>query len=209
MKTAEFILYTYFAAFAGVVPPGLVNMAVAKVALKKNKRNGIYAALGVCVVNFIHALIAILAARYLIRHVSIQDDMLRIGVGVFAGLAIYFLIVAIRNKPHTTNSKRHNSGRSFVKGFFIANLNILPIPYFVFISTQLKTTSGDSYDWWHILLFSISAAVGTFTILYLYIVTFLRLEKHTNLLLKYANYFMAGLMFILSIITLFRVYYGG
>ncbi len=206
METAKFISYIYFAAFAGVIPPGLVNMAVAKIAISKDKKNGIYAAIGVCVVNFLHALIAVLMARYILKHTGIQDNMLKIGVAVFAGLTVYFFAAAIKNKPQETKVRKKDSKRSFAKGFFVANLNILPIPYFVFISTQLNTKGG--FDWWHIFLFAFSAAAGTFTVLYFYVVAFMKIQKRTQLLSKYANYFMAALMFVLFLITLYRAYNG-
>lgn len=205
----NFITFTYFAAFAGVIPPGLVNMAVAKTAVEKDKKNAVYASLGACVVNFLHAFLSILMARYIIGHASVQANMLKIGMVVFIGLAIYFFLAGLKNKSDKSETSKKGSRKSFAKGFFIANLNILPIPYFVLICAQLSAKHSDMYDWLHVVLFSLSAALGTFTILYIYIIAFIKLNKRTNVLRKYANFFMAGLMFVLFIITLLRAYNVG
>lgn len=210
MEILRFISFAFFAAFAGVVPPGLINMSVAKIAVEKSKKQGIIASLGAGVVNFIQAFISILMARYIIGHASVQSNMLKFGVVVFAGLTIYFLYAGMRNKPQKekVEKKEKSSRRSFAKGFFLANLNILPIPYFVLISAQLSTKTDNAYDWLHIILFSLSTALGTFTVLYLYIIAFLKLGKGSNLIGKYANFFMAGLMFILCVTTIIRAYHA-
>ncbi|MEH6408058.1 MAG: lysine transporter LysE, partial [Leeuwenhoekiella sp.] len=40
METLRLFVITFFAAFVGVIPPGLVNMTVAKTCLKNGKQNG-------------------------------------------------------------------------------------------------------------------------------------------------------------------------
>lgn len=209
MELTQFVTLTFLAAFAGVLPPGLVNMTVAKTALEKDKKNGLYATIGVCIVNFIHAFIAILMAKYIFSHPSIHSVILEFALIVFTALAVYFIFAAWRNKPIKPRESKKESKRSFAKGFLVANLNILPIPYFVFISIELSPGSNSTYDWLHIILFSLAATLGTFTVLYLYIVSFVKLEKRMKSLTKYANYFMAVLMIALVIITLIRILNGG
>lgn len=207
MEPLKLILFTFSAAFIAVVPPGLVNIAIGKIALQKDKKNGIFAAFGVCTVNFFHALIAITAAGYLDRNTDIQDYILRIGVGVFAVLTLYFLYAAFFFKElHLSKSLQPKDLRkSYIKGFLVANLNILPILYFAFVSSQLKLYVQDIYSPTNRYLFAFSAMMGTLTILYLYIIVFLRFLKYRNTILKYANVFMAVLMLILFFITFIRI----
>lgn len=208
METTKFIVITYFAAFAGVVPPGLVNMSVAKTCVEKDKRNGVFVAIGASIVNFLHAFIAILMAKYIFNHPSVRGVLLKIGLVVFAGLFVYFIFAARKNKSKKNQLTKKDSRKSFAKGFFIANLNIFPIPYFVFISTELSTNASLSFSWLYIFLFALSASLGTFTVLYIYVESFMKINKHTKSFSKYANYFMAVLMLALFIITLFRIYNG-
>lgn len=206
METAKFIVFTYFAAFAGVIPPGLINMTVAKTCVEKDKRNGIIVAIGASIVNFMHAFIAVLMAKYIFDHPSVRGMLLKIGLAVFIGLTVYFFVAARRKKGKPKSSKK-DKRKSFVKGIVIANLNIFPIPYFVFISTELSVNGGHTYDWLHVVLFALAASLGTFTVLYLYVVSFVKINKHTDSFSKYANYFMSALMLTMVIITIFRIFH--
>lgn len=210
METLKFIGIIFSLAFIGVLPPGLINMAVAKIALEKDKKNALFAAAGVIVVNFSQALISVFLGRYILRQTSIQTNLLRVGLVVFGILTLYFIIAARRKNspPPPEELTRKDSHKSFGKGVFIALLNVLPIPYFVLISTQLSNMVGGDYTWPYMLLFSLAAAAGTFSVLYLYIYTFLKLNKRTGLIAAYANYIMAGLMFLLFMVTLIRILYG-
>ncbi len=207
METVKFIAIAYFALFAGGTAPGLINMYIAKITISKDKKNGIYAAWGAFTANIIQAVVCILLTKFLTKHFSLPGNMLKIGVFVFGGLMLYFLIVTIRNKPIKQEIKKKDSGRSFVKGFLMTCLNVLLIPYFIFIGTQLNITVDNAFSFWYIALFAISAGLGTFSILYLYVIMALHLQKRTNLIVKYANTFMTILMFILFTITLMRLYY--
>lgn len=206
METTKFIAVAFFALFAGGTPPGMINMSVAKITLAKNKKNGLYAALGAFSANLIQAFICILLAQYLTQRISIQANMLKISVFIFAGLLIYFIYEAIRNKPVNSDISKKDSRKSFAKGFLITSLNVLIIPYMTFIGTRLHKQVENAFDPLHIFLFCFSTAAGTFTILYLYIIMVQRLKKRMRLLAKYANIFMAFLMFVLLIISLFRLY---
>lgn len=64
MEEAKLFLITYLAAFIGVVPPGLVNMTVAKTCVEKGKKNGLYVAVGAGIIILIQAFIAVLLAKY-------------------------------------------------------------------------------------------------------------------------------------------------
>lgn len=206
MEITKLILAAFTAALLGACPPGLVNMAVAKISLEKNHRNGIYAAIGASIVNFFHALIGILTAKYIISHPKVYLTILEIGMIVFACLAIYFFLVPKKVKPAKETLTKKDSRRSFVKGFLVANLNILPIPYFVFISMSFAPKGTDTFTWTQIILFSAAAMTATFSMLYIYVVSFVKLEDRLKSLTKNSNYIMGGLMIILFLITLIRVY---
>ncbi|MDT0294116.1 LysE family translocator [Mesonia ostreae] len=203
IETLQLFLITYFAALAGVIPPGLVNMTVAKSCVDKGKRSGILVAFGASIIVFIQALVAVLMAKYIFTHPYVQKMMLRAGLVVFVIMGVYFFIAARKEKTKVKVSKK-NSAKSFLKGVMIASVNVFPIPYFVAISTAFNPDHG--YGWLNISAFSFAAALGTFTTLYIYVISFLKIEKHTNSFSKYSNYFMTILMAILILVTLFRIF---
>jgi len=209
LETTKLMLAAFFAALSGATPPGLVNMAVARISLEKDKRNGVFGALGASTVNLTHAFMGILLAKYILDHPSVYRTILVIGMGVFGVLAVYFFAFPKKPKPKKNELTKKDSRLSFVKGFLVSSLNILPIPYFVFVSMSFSPTTGETFSWPQILLFALSAFAGTFTMLYIYVSSFVKLEKRLKVFTQNANYFMGSLMVILFIITFIRVVHAG
>lgn len=208
MEETKLFLVTYAAAFIGVLPPGLINMSVAKTCLEKGKKNGMMVAIGAALIVFFQAVVAILLAKYIFKHPYIKNMLLRTGLVVFGLLAIYFFIAAKKkNTPNGVEPAGENTLKSFLKGVMISILNIFPIPYFVAVSTAYNAKGNYEYTLFSIVVFALAAALGAFSTLYLYVVCFMRIEKHTASFAKYSNYFMAALMAVLVIVALFRIYY--
>lgn len=204
MEETKLFLIVYFAALVGVVPPGLVNMTVAKTCVESGKKNGMYVAIGASGVVMLQALIAVLLAKYIFNHPFIQNILLRAGLVIFILLGVYFLIMAKKGGNIKHHSKRSNSNSLF-KGMLVAVLNLFPLPYFVAIAGAMNVGVGVEYDWSKVISFAVAASLGTFTTLYFYVLSFLKIEQKTETFSKYSNYFMALLMLVLIIITLIRM----
>ncbi|MGO3706551.1 MAG: LysE family translocator [Mesonia hippocampi] len=205
MEVTKLFFTTLFAAFVGVIPPGLVNMTVAKTCLEKGKKSGVVVAIGASIIVFCQAMLAILLAKYIFRHPDVQQNLLRVGLLVFIGLGVYFFLQARKTNHHAKKTKQ-TSAFSLVKGMTIAGLNVFPIPYFVTISAVFSGDQCCNFSWASIIAFSLAAAIGTFTTLYLYVYFFAKINDKTAVIAKYANYFMAVLMLMLVLITFLRLY---
>ncbi|MFD2517076.1 LysE family translocator [Salinimicrobium flavum] len=206
MEETKLFLITYFAALLGVVPPGLVNMSVAKTCVKRGKKNGVYVAVGASFVVLIQALIAILLARYIFNNPYIHNILLRAGLVIFIIMAVYFFIMANRKRKEVEVSP--TSGvRSILKGMMIGALNVFPIPYFVALGAALNVNGNVEYHLLNNTVFVLAASLGTFTTLYFYALFFARIEAEENFFARYSNYFMAGLMIVLVVITFIRIFY--
>ncbi len=206
METAKLFFITFFAAFAGVVPPGLVNMTVAKTCMESGKKSGILVAIGACSITLVHALIAILLANYIAHNEHVRNLLFRTGIVIFVLMAVYFFISAKKAKVKHVEIDKHTGLHNLGKGVLISALNLLPMTYFCALGVTLNVASGMKYEILSIAMFMLAAALGTFVALYLYIIGFQRVEKKSVKLTKYTNYFMAGLMIVLVILTLVRMY---
>lgn len=204
MEETKLFLITYFAAFIGVVPPGLVNMTVAKTCVEKGKKSGFYVAIGAGIVILIQAFIAVLLAKYIFDHPFVRRMILRAGLVVFCILAVYFFIQATHKKG-IREKRQKATAHSLFKGMLIAALNVFPIPYFVAIAGAMNLNGGMDYDWSLIVSFALAASIGSFTSLYLYVVLFDKIEKKAESFARYSNYFMAGLMLVLIVVALVRI----
>lgn len=206
MEETKLFLITYFAALIGVVPPGLVNMTVAKTCVEHGKRNGLYVAIGASIVVFFQSLIAVTLAGYIFDNPFVRNIMMRAGLVIFILLTVYFFVKARRHETFDTSPKVA-SANSLFKGMFIAALNVFPIPYFVAIAAALNVGGDFSYMWTSMLTFVVAATMGSFTTLYFYVLSFLKFESKAEVFARYSNYFMAGLMLVLVIITFLRIWY--
>ncbi len=206
METINLFLTTFFASLIGVIPPGLVNMTVAKTCVERGKKNGILVAVGASFVVLFQAAIAILLAKYIFFNPYVRNILLRTGVVIFFFMAIYFFAKAKQRETKFRVSK-NTSKRSFIKGVMISGLNILPIPYLCTIAAGMSVSGKIEYDALRIVSFSTAASLGTFVTLYFYVFSFLKIEEKTASIAKYSNYFMGILMLVLVIITMARIVY--
>lgn len=209
MFTSKLFLITYLAACVGVIPPGLVNMTVAKTCLERGKKSGILVAFGASAVVLLQALIAIQLARYIFDDRWMYNMLLRTGVAIFLMLGIYFFIKARKRASRKKiQLAHHGTVRSLLKGAMISAFNILPIPYFCMVGAALNLKGSVDYDMTTIVSFIIAAASGTFTVLYLYSYFFLKIEIKEDKFARKSNYLMAILMGVLMLLTLIRVFVG-
>ncbi|NAS31330.1 LysE family transporter [Flavobacteriaceae bacterium R38] len=209
MEHTSLLFFTTFsAAFMGVVIPGLINMTAAKISAKKGKLEAVLFAVGSSLIVVLQAYIAVLISKYLYNNPVIIDTLLRIALIVFTVFAIYFFIIARKNKKKEIKEVEVKKTNSFFKGIFLASLNVLPIPYFSGLNAAWNVSGWIKFEPLDILTFILAAGLGNFSTLYIYIVYFNRLETRTNRFSKYSDYILSLLMLILVIITLIRIFYG-
>jgi len=197
---------TFFAALVGVVPPGLVNMSIAKTCVDVNLKAGKQKAFGAAAIVFLQAFIAILIAKEIKKYPDFNESLLFIGVFVLSVMLIYFLISAFRQRTIKIEEKSTEDKNYFIRGAVISGLNIFPIPYFVVLSTLFTPANHIEFSTQIKLLFALSAALGSLTTFLGYVYFFDKIIKQNHTFKQYSNYFMALLMFCLLIITLFRIY---
>nr|WP_297787148.1 LysE family transporter [uncultured Allomuricauda sp.] len=200
---------TFSAAFMATVPPGLLNMNAAKVSVEKGKLNGIIFSLGVSSTIMVQAYIAVYISKFLYRNPEVIDVLFKIAVAVFAFFAIYFFVMAKRNKIQNQALKEVNLSKknSFFKGVLLAALNLLTIPYYSGLNAMWNEAGWIKFEAKDITTFVVAAGAGTFAVLYLYTFYFDKMETKTNRFSKNSNYILSALMLLLLIITLIRIMY--
>ena len=198
---------TFSAAFMATVPPGLLNMNAAKTSVEKSKNNGIIFSLGVSTMIMMQAYIAVLISKLLFNNPEIVDLLMKIALGIFAFLAVYFFVKAKKIKPNKIRIVKMSKKNSFFKGMLLAALNLLTIPYYSGLNVMWNASGWIKFQVWDIATFILAAGSGTFTVLYLYTFYFNKLELKTKNFSKNSNYVISVLMVILLIITVIRLFY--
>lgn len=189
------------------VPPGLLNMNAAKTSVEKGKNNGIIFSLGVSTMIMMQAYIAVLISKFLYNNPEIIDLLMKIALGIFTFLAVYFFVMAKKIKPNKIRIVKMSKKNSFFKGMLLAALNLLTIPYYSGLNVMWNASGWIKFQVWDIATFILAAGSGTFAVLYLYTFYFNKLELKTKNFSKNSNYVISVLMVILLIITIIRLFY--
>ncbi len=198
---------TFSAASMATVPPGLLNMNAAKTSVDKGKLNGVIFSLGVSSMIMIQAYIAVLISKFLHDNPNVIDILLKIALVVFGFFAVYFFVKARQNKSHKQKTKEASKRNSYLKGFLLAAVNLLTIPYYAGLNAMWNASGWIKFEITDIITFVLAAGLGTFSVLYIYVFYFNKLERKTDGFSKNSNYILAGLMVLLLIVTLFRIFY--
>jgi threonine/homoserine/homoserine lactone efflux protein len=198
----------FTAAFIGVIPPGLLNMSAAKISMKEGRRNAMLFSLGVCVTVMLQTYIALLFARYLDKHPEVIATLQQVALGIFICLTIYFFFIAKdtrRDVPKDLVNK--SKKRRFFGGMFIAGINVLPLPYWVYIGITFSVFGWFSFGTPELLAAVLASGLGTFVMLALYIQFFKRQEKPNSASSKVnMNYIIGAVTAIISLITAFKIF---
>ena len=197
----------FFIAFLAVIPPGLINMTAAKISLQEGKNEAISFALGASVIIFFQTFIAVLFARFISNHQEIVSTLQKIGIFVFSLLSIYFFWIAKKPKKIKTDSRVKGKSNRFFLGMLLSTLNLLPIPFYAFASMTLAASGYFSFDKIPVAEFVIGVMSGSFTVLYIYIVAFKKIENKTEFLMRNINTIIGSVTTFMAVLTLFKLLY--
>ncbi|MFN3967777.1 lysine transporter LysE [Flavobacterium sp.] len=194
--------------FLAVILPGLINMTAAKISLQESKNEAISFAAGAATIVFFQTFIAVLFARFISNHDEIVATLQEIGIFIFSGLSIYFFWIA--KKPKKLKADRIVKGKSnrFFFGMLLSMLNLLPIPFYVFASMGLAAAGYFSFDKIPVSSFVIGVVLGSFSVFYLYIVAFKKIEKKTEFLMQNINIVIGSVTTFMAVVTLIKLLYS-
>ena len=192
-------------AFIGVVPPGLLNLTVAKISLKEGYARGFIFSLGACVIVGFQTYLAAIFARYLNQHLEIVEILKRVALVIFVLVSIYFFSLAKRNANAKGLDALESKKSRFFQGVFMSALNMFPIPYQAYIITTLVTIKWIFLDNLSIVAYVAGTVSGTFVGFYIYILFFEKIKNSKISSQKYMSLAIASITALVAIITLVEV----
>ncbi len=195
----------FVAAFVGVIPPGLLNLSAAKISSEEGRRKAILFSFGVSCTVLIQTYIALIGARYLDNHPEVISILQKVGLGIFICLTIYFLFIAKDTRREVPKEMEKAKTNRFLKGMMIGALNLLPLPYWVYIGVTFAGFGLFSFEQSSIVAAVIGSALGTLAMLGVYIKFFKRKNDkprvRTNM-----NMVIGLITAIIAVITAFKIF---
>jgi len=198
-------LVGYVASFVGLIPPGLLNMTAAKIGVKQGRKPALIFSIGVIVVVCIQTGLGLAFARYIEQHPEIVDILQKVTLGIFLALTFYFFALAKDTRREIPKGVKRSKTNRFLYGILLSALNMLPIPYWVYVSISLSALGWFFFNpqvlGWAIF----GSAMGTFSMLLIYIYFFRRKLPIGNFGFN-LNYLLGAITGLISLITVIRIW---
>lgn len=194
----------FLASLVGVIPPGLLNMSAAKISMVEGRKKGLLFSIGVCVTVMIQTYVALNLARYLDMHPEVVDALQKIALGIFICISIYFFFIAKDTRREMPEEVDKSKTSRFLSGMFLAALNLLPLPYWVYISMTFSGFGWFQFSQPELWMAVFASGFGTFTILVIYVQYFRKKENKGRLRIN-MNYVIGLITTAISIITAIKI----
>ncbi|MAZ73503.1 MAG: lysine transporter LysE [Flavobacteriaceae bacterium] len=196
----------FTAALIGVIPPGLLNMYAAKISVEEGRKRGLVFSLGVCVTVMLQTFVALIFARFLDMHPEYVDMLQKVGLGIFICLTIYFFFIAKDTRREMPEGmERHSKTNRFFSGMLLALLNLLPLPYWLYISITFAGFGWFSFGQVELMATVVASGMGTFGMLAIYVWFFRKQHKPEKKGVN-MNYIIGFITAIISAITFFKIF---
>lgn len=194
----------YIAAFVGLIPPGLLNMTAAKIGVKQGRKPAVIFSFGVLLVVCIQTLVGIFFARYLEGYTAVVDVLQKVALGIFLALTFYFFVLAKDSRREVPKGVKKSGANRFLYGLLLAAINLLPIPYWVYISISFSAFGWFFFDPSVVVWAVIGSGSGTMSMLLLYIYFFRRRLPIGSFGFN-VNFLLGGITAVISLITIIRI----
>ncbi len=194
----------FITSFLGMSIPSMLNMTAAKISLDKNRTAAIKFAIGVSIVVFFQAYLAILFTKFLRGNPVFIQSLQTMAMVIFALLSIYFFYQSKKEKI-SINSTKENSSNSFIVGLLLSALNMFSIPFYCGVTTALDVAGWLQFSQQNMIIFVTGSTLGTFTLLSIYANFAHKIQRKAKGLSNNLYLILSVLTGVLAIITFIKI----
>lgn len=201
-------LFTYFItalvlSSLGSIPVGIITLTITERTINKGFKSGLMIALGATIMEFVYTFIALYGLDFLNTNVQIGFSIKILATCIFFILGFYYLLKKSKPVKQTTLGFNYFD---FFRGVLVGALNMLIIPFWIFLALWLKTQGFKFSDNTQILIFSFGAAIGAFSIFLIYIKLGKYVMTRMQRITMYTNKGVGSLFLILGIYQLIQFF---
>ena len=197
--------WCWLCSFFGTIPFGTINVSIAEASIRRGVRAGIAMGIGASLVEFFQSYIALSFFNILSTNPRMERTIIVTCIPIFLVIGFYYFFKKNTAMPHPTNKASHVIG--LAKGFMLSTLNLIAIPYYVFIGGYLHSANYISLEPQFIASFALGVVAGSFAVFLLYAQLGQYIRQKSERLSHYASK-IVGLIFIaIAISQAFRYYW--
>ena len=200
---SELLLYflvAFVLSFVGGLPLGLITLNIVQRTVQNGIKAGIMVSLGATIIEFAYTYVALVGLDMFATSDQVNLYINVAATVVFFSMAIYFLF----KKNDDFKKASDYNYFDFFRGIMIASMNVLIIPFWVFITLWLMTYNFHFEKQPTIISFSIGSALGALAAFVLYIYISDLVMKKSAMINKYTNKVIAFVFLGLGIFQLYK-----
>jgi threonine/homoserine/homoserine lactone efflux protein len=198
-------IYGCIGSFIGTLPMGTINVSIAEESIRRGVRAGIIMACGAAFVEFFQAYIALSFFNILSTNPEVERTIILICIPIFLVIGCYYLFK--KNSVTATPTTRASHVIGFAKGVMVTALNLIAIPYYVFLGGYLHSAGLIRLEPEFVAAFSVGVVGGTFLVFLIYAKLGQYIRKKSEKLSLYAGKLVGAIFIAIAISQAFRYYW--
>ena len=201
-------LLHYFAlAFAisavGSIPPGLITLSILRRSVQTGRRDALWVSAGALIPEFVYTYVALVGYRYLQQHQFVEQQIQQLATVVFLAFGAYYLFKKRSTELALPSDKEDRVyATNFGRGFGVGMLNMLIIPFWVFVAGWLGRYEPDYSDTLFVFIFCLGAALGAGLVFWAYVELGNWLVQRLGRIDYYTNKAVGGIFLGLGLLQL-------
>jgi len=183
----------WLCSFFGTIPFGTINVSITEAAISKGRRIGLMMGIGASFVEFFQAYVALSFYNILSNNPKTERMIVITCIPIFLTIGFYYLFKKNTRMPKPTHRAAHAIG--VAKGFMLSALNLIAVPYYVFLGGYLSNNGLIDLKPDLIASFAFGVVAGSFMVFALYAELGKYIQRKSEHLSQYASK-IVGMIFI-------------
>ncbi len=183
----------WLCSFLGTIPFGTINVSITEAAITRGKRIGIMMGIGASIVEFFQSYVALSFYNILSNNPKTERMIIITCIPIFLIIGTYYLLKKNSVMPKPTHRAAHAIG--LAKGFMLSALNLIAVPYYVFIGGYLSNNKLIDLKPDLIAAFATGVVAGSFMVFVLYAELGKYIQRKSEHMSQYASK-IVGMIFI-------------
>jgi len=203
MNLAAYFFIAFILSALGSMPIGMITLKIVEKTIHNGYRSGVMFALGATVIEFLYTYIALTSMDFFLDNVEVNSFINIVAMAVFFGLGFYHIF---KKTKTIFDSKGAYKAFDFFKGIMLASMNMLIIPFWIFLAIWLKNYGVEFLSNTEVLIFSFGAAFGALTMFLLYTRLGKFIAQRIQKVASYTNKTVGVLFLLLGIYQLTQLF---
>lgn len=202
MLALQSFLLAFSVSYLGSIPPGVLNLTVIDISIRRTLQHAFYFSLAAALVEFVQGFIALQFSNYLSSHPSIEYGIQLFVIPVFLGLGIYYLL----KKDPPPSDIHTDESNAFMKGVLLSVVNPLAIPFWLVWATYFNQKGFQILDnGVNMYAFIVGISLGSLATLMTFSFLSQLILSKIQSLNRWINEIIGGILIILGIFQLISV----